>query len=186
MRDHDNDLRHLRNARALHRTRPVKDQGVLKLRLLRDTPTLPNAGDTAAPSRFGLQDNKDVLHEGVLREDGLYAFDVTVRIGAVQDESLPPVFLGPFVFGRPQERYLALGLESADDQPGYGKRIKARLADLDWTLVLAAQESGGVLEANLSGRKAGGGKVAVQWTLVDIPEPVDESELPEEGDVLEL
>jgi len=41
-------------------------------------------------------------------------------------------------------------------------------------MIRAAQESGGVLEADMSGRKAGGGKVPVVWRLVDIPEQEQE------------
>ncbi len=141
---------------------------VLKMRLLRDdpTPASPDGSDYA----FGLQDNKEQLHEGVLRDDGKLAFDFELRVAAAQDEAQPPVFLGPFAFGRPQDRFVYLSWQRTAG-PGYVNRVKARLADIDWALVHEAQDSGGRLEADLSGRKAGGGKVPVTWRIVDIPEP---------------
>ena len=57
--------------------------------------------------------------------------------------------------------------------------VKARLADIDWPLLRDAMESRGVLEADLSGRKAGGGKVPVSWQIVD-REPLEMEEGEEE------
>jgi len=142
----------------------MADKGILRLRLLRDDPTppSPDGGDW----RFGLQDNRDALHEGVPREDGVLAFDFELRVALASDESQPPVFTGPFAFGRPQDRFVYLSWQRSAG-PGYVNRIKARLADIDWALVQAAQESGGRLEADMSGRKAGGGKLPVAWRLVE-------------------
>lgn len=139
----------------------------LKMRLLRDDPKPPNGDGSAV--RFGLQDNKEQLHDGVLRDDGKLAFDFELRVAAAEDESQPPVFLGPFAFGRPQDRFVYLSWQRTE-LPGYVNRVKARLADIGWALVHEAQESGGRLEADMSGRKAGGGKVPVVWRIVDIPE----------------
>jgi|GEM_PF-986674 len=151
----------------------MRDLGAVKMRLLRDDPTPPSAD--GSDYLFGLQDNKEELHAGVLREDGKLAFDFTLRLARVDDEAQPPVFVGPFAFGKPQDRFVYLSWQRTAG-PGYVNRIKARLADIDWTLVHAAQESGGTLEADMSGRKAGGGKVPVVWTLVDIPEPEAETD----------
>lgn len=142
----------------------------LKMRLLRES--RPPSGDDG-PVRFGLQDNKDVLHEGAPRDDGSFAFDFELRVAASDDESQPPVFLGPFAFGRPQDRFVYLSWQRTD-QPGYVNRVKARLSDIDWAMVHEAQQSGGRLEADLRGRKAGGGKVPVAWRLVDVPESGDD------------
>jgi hypothetical protein len=148
----------------------MADKGVLKMRLLRDDPAPPSAGDDGSACRFGLQDNKEALHEGVLREDGKIAFDFDLRVAPAQDETKPPVFTGPFAFGKPQDRFVYLSWQRTE-LPGYVNRIKARLADIDWALVHEAQESGGRLEADMSGRKAGGGKVPVVWTLIEPIEP---------------
>lgn len=53
------------------------------------------------------------------------------------------------------------------DGGGYVNRIKARLKDMDWPLIRAAQTQGKVLEADLSGRRAGGGTVPVDWRLAE-------------------
>jgi hypothetical protein len=157
----------------------MKDQGIVKMRLLRDDPVAPSAAADDSPCRFGLQDNKEELHDGVLREDGKTAFDFTLRVAAAADESAPPVFIGPFAFGRPQDRFVYLSWQRTET-PGYVNRIKARLADIDWPLLRDAMESRGVLEADLSGRKAGGGKVPVSWQIVD-REPVEAEEGEEEA-----
>lgn len=143
----------------------MADKGIIRMRLLRDTatPPSPDGSDWA----FGLQDNKERLHEGYLQEDGgKLAFDFDLRVAPAADEQQPPVFTGPFAFGRPQDRFVYLSWQRASG-PGYINRIKARLADIDWALVHDAQQSGGRLQADLSGRKAGGGKVPVTWTVVD-------------------
>ncbi len=147
----------------------------LKLRLLRDDPMPPSAADDPSPCAFGLQDNKDQLHPGALREDGKLAFDFELRVATPQEgeEEQPPVFLGPFAFGKPQDRFVYLSWQRTH-LPGYLNRIKARLADIGWPLIREAQESGGVLEADMSGRKAGGGKLPVAWHLTDVPPPEDE------------
>lgn len=154
----------------------MRDQGLIRMRLLRDDPLPPSAAADASPCRFGLQDNKEELHEGVLREDGKIAFDFTLRIAAAQDESAPPVFTGPFAFGRPQDRFVYLAWQRTE-APGYVNRVKARLADIDWPLLRKAMACGGTLEADMSGRKAGGGKVPVAWQIVDRqPEPEEEED----------
>jgi hypothetical protein len=152
----------------------MRDGGTIRLRLLRDS--VPPSGEGSA-THFGLQDNKDVLHAGVAREDGRFAFDFELRVAAAADEERPPVFTGPFAFGKPQDRFVYLSWQR-DGAPGYINRVKARLADIDWAMVRAAQSSGGRLEADLTGRKAGGGKVPVAWSLVDLPEPEAEQAAP--------
>ena len=150
----------------------------LKLRLIRES-AAPSPDGSAV--RFGLQDNKEEIHEGTPREDGKYAFDFELRVAEAEDEAAPPVFLGPFAFGKPSDRFVYLSWQRTD-APGYANRVKARLADIGWADVRAAQESGGRLEADLSGRKAGGGKVPVSWQLVDKVEPVEgPSEEPDEA-----
>ena len=149
----------------------------LKLRLVRDS-AAPSPDGSAV--RFGLQDNKEEIHAGVLREDGKYAFDFELRVVEAADEAAAPVFLGPFAFGKPSDRFVYLSWQRTE-APGYANRVKARLADIGWAEVRAAQQSGGRLEADLSGRKAGGGKVPVCWQLVDMVEPTEEAdEAPDE------
>jgi hypothetical protein len=140
---------------------------LLKLRLLRDNPLPPGVTDgDDVRCAFGLQDNKGQLHDLLPRSDGKLAVDFDLRVASPIDETQPPLFLGPFAFGTPQDRFVYLSWQRPGS-PGYVNRVKARLADIDWTMIRAAQENGGRLEADLSGRKAGGGKLPVAWRLVE-------------------
>ncbi len=130
-------------------------------RLLRDDPEPPSPDGSAC--RIGLQDAKGGMHDGTLRPDGRLQFDfeLTVKEGPDPDR---PVFTGSFASGPRDERFVYLSWQRLDGC-SYVNRIKARLADLDWPLVRAAQAAGRPLEADLSGRKPGGGRVAIRWRL---------------------
>jgi hypothetical protein len=71
---------------------------------------------------------------------------------------------GPFASGPRDERFVFLSWKRVDGQ-GYVNRIKARLGDLDWPLVRQAQAAGKPLEADMSGRGPGGGRVPVEWRV---------------------
>jgi hypothetical protein len=137
------------------------DRGNLKIRLL--------TSDTAPPSpdgtgyRFGLQDSNGRIHIGTPREDGKLAFDFTLTVKTGPDPRTP-VFTGPFASGRRDERFVYLSWQRRDAQ-GYINRVKVRLADLDWSLVCAAQQLDCPLEADMTGRAAGGGRVPVEWRV---------------------
>jgi hypothetical protein len=133
------------------------------MRLLRDDDTPPQPDGSAC--RFGLQDNKGRIVEGVRGADGKFRFDfeVIVRPGP---EPTRPVFTGPFASGSREDRFVYLSWQRLDGG-GYVNRIKARLKDLDWPLVRAAQAQGKVLEADMSGRRGGGGTVPVEWRLAE-------------------
>lgn len=117
------------------------------------------------PWLFGLQDTKGDLSEGRRRADGVFVFDfeLTVKAHPSQDR---PVFGGPFASGPRDDRFVYLSWKRLHGV-GYINRVKARLADIDWALVRAAQTGGKVLEADLTGRMAGGGRVPVVWRLAD-------------------
>jgi hypothetical protein len=132
----------------------------LRIRLLRE-PAPPRSDGSAV--RFGLQDKKGALHDGVARADGLVQFDVELIVKGEPDRGSPD-FGGPFVSGPRGERFLYLSWQRLDDA-GFANRIKVRLADVDWGLVRAAQ--GRRLEADLCGVGAGGGKRPVEWHLID-------------------
>lgn len=154
----------------------MADKGMLRFRLLRDSPIAASAADDPSATMFGLQDNREQIHAGTVRPDGMIAFEFTLRVAPASDETKPPVFTGPFAFGSPRERFVYLSWQRTE-LPGYVNRIKARLGDIDWALVHAAQASGGTLEADMSGRKAGGGTIPVDWRLI-VPEPAE----PQDGE----
>jgi hypothetical protein len=148
----------------VHRTiveAAMADAGVVKLRLLRDDPRAPRPDGCA--SRFGLQDVKGAIHEGTLRADGKYAFEFALAVKEGSDPARP-VFTGPFARGPRDERFVYLSWKRLDGQ-GYVNRIKVRLGDLDWRLVREAQAAGKPLEADMSGRGPGGGRVKVEWRV---------------------
>lgn len=133
----------------------------LAIRLLRE-PQPPSPDDSAV--RFGLQDKKGALHDGVPRADGLIQFDVELSVTGSVDAA--PDFGGPFVSGPRGERFVYLSWKRIDGA-GFMNRIKVRLADIDWALVRAAQGGGKRLEADLRGVASGGGTRRVEWRVAD-------------------
>jgi hypothetical protein len=127
----------------------------IRLRLLRE-PAPPSPDGSAV--RFGLQDRKGTMHDGVPRVDGLVQFDFAVTVAELPDGS--PDFGGSFVSGPRGERFVYLSWQRLDDA-GFMNRIKVRLADIDWAMIRAGKG----LEANLRGVATGGGKRPVDWRL---------------------
>jgi hypothetical protein len=133
----------------------------VRMRLLRDDPAAPS-GDASAP--FGLQDKDGKLQPPVRRADGMHAFDF--ELGVAPGPEGRPNFTGPFASGPRGQRFVYLSWPHLDSR-GYVNRIKLRLTDLDWPLIEQAIERGVPLEADSSGRKAGGGTVPVEWSLAE-------------------
>jgi len=133
------------------------------MRLLRDDDSPPRPDGNAF--RFGIQDNKGHVHGASRRADGMFALDFELAVKDAPDSDRP-IFTGPFASGLRDERFVYLSWQRLDGH-GYVNRIKARLTDIDWALVRAAQASGRPLEADMSGRAPGGGKVPVAWRLAE-------------------
>ena len=131
----------------------------VRLRLLRDDPAAPT-GDAGAP--FGLQDKDGTLQPPVRRADGMHVFDFALAVDEGPDGR--PNFTGPFASGPRDQRFVYLSWPHLDGS-GYVNRIKVRLADLAWPLIDRAIAGSVPLEADASGRKAGGGTVPVVWQL---------------------
>lgn len=136
--------------------------GTIRLRLLRD-PAPPSPDGSAF--RFGLQDNKGGIQPGVEAGSGKLRFDFELSVQDGPDKDRP-VFTGAYASGTRDDRFVYLSWQRLDGQ-GYVNRIKARLADIGWPLVREAQAAGKVLEADLSGRSGGGGRIPVIWRLAD-------------------
>lgn len=137
--------------------------GVIRMRLVRDT-DMPPSGDGSA-FVFGLQDKDGRIVEASRDGDGGFRFDFELEAKAGPDPQRP-VFTGRFASGPRDERFVYLSWRRRDCET-YINRIKARLKDIDWALVRAAQTDGKRLMADMSGRKPGGGTVPVAWRLVD-------------------
>jgi hypothetical protein len=139
----------------------MANTGSVKMRLLRDDPHPPRPDGSAC--HFGLQDKKERIHAGRLRADGKLAFDFALEVKDGPDPDRP-VFTGPFASGPREDRFVYLSWKRAGDC-GYVNRIKARLSDLDWRLVREAQAADRPLEADMSGRPTGGGRIPVVWRV---------------------
>ena len=132
---------------------------IVRMRLLRDDSTAPT-GDASKP--FGLQDKDGNLQPPLRRADGMHLFDFALAVAEGPDGK--PNFTGPFASGPRDQRFVYLSWPELDGC-GYVNRIKVRLIDLDWPLIERAIAEGAPLEADASGRKAGGGTVPVSWRL---------------------
>jgi Family of unknown function (DUF5990) len=136
----------------------------LRLRLIRDGDA-PATNPLADEFVFGLQDTKQQIYPGKPQADGKLAWDfaVTVKTAATGNR---PVFGGSFASGPASDRFIYLSWRSLE-RGDYINRVKARLSDLDWPLIRAAQAAGRPLVADLTGRSPGGGRVPVAWRLAD-------------------
>ena len=139
----------------------ASDTDSVKMRLLTSDTSPPRPDGTA--SRFGLQDNKGRIHPGTPRGDGRFAFDFILTVKPGPDPERP-VFTGPFASGPRDGRFVYLSWQRLDGH-GYVNRVKARLIDIDWPLVREAQARDRPLEADMTGRAPGGGRVPVAWRI---------------------
>jgi hypothetical protein len=134
----------------------------VRLRLIRsdDAPTTNPEGDAFA---FGLQDVQGELTAGRRLPDGRLAWDFTLR---VREGGPEPAFLGRFASGPAGDRFVYLAWRSIP-RGVWINRVKARLCDIGWDQIRAAQATGRPLVADLTGRPPGGGRVAVDWRLAE-------------------
>ena len=133
---------------------------LLKVQLLRN-PEAPSPDGSDV--RFGLQDKKGGMHDGVARGDGLTRFDLELRVIGSPGQGAPD-FGGAFASGAKGERFVYLAWQRLNGG-GFMNRIKVRLVDIDWDLLQAAR--GRALQANLRGVSTGGGNRPVEWRVVD-------------------
>jgi hypothetical protein len=109
------------------------------------------------PLEFGLQDNRQNLHSGIVQPDGSLHFvcEASVKSSRAGDQ---PDFGGPFVHGTSGARFLYLSLR----QPGgaWIKRLKVLLVGIGWAQITSAnRQPDGAVVAHVSG--AGSGTVAL-------------------------
>ncbi len=135
--------------------------GELRLRLIRadDRPATNPLNDAY---RFGLQDTKQEITPGIRRGDGALVFDVSVTVKPGRDGA--PNFAGRFVSGKVGDRFVYLSWLSVP-RGVWINRVKARLSDIDWPLIHAAQAADRPLVADATGWTPGGGRRAVAWRL---------------------
>jgi hypothetical protein len=138
----------------------------LRLRLIRgdDAPATNPLGEAF---EFGLQDTKGALVAAQRLADGRLYWDFELRVQRGKDGR--PNFLGPFASGPADDRFVYLAWRSIP-RGVWINRVKARLADIDWPLIEAAQGQAaegaeGRLVADISAWSPGGGRRAVDWRL---------------------
>ena len=131
----------------------------VRLRLLRREAHAPS-GEPSAP--FGLQDKDETIHPPAVGPDGMHRFDFELAVDEAPDRR--PNFIGPFACGPRDKRFVYLSWPRLGGC-GYVNRVKIRLTDLDWPKIEEAIARGLALEADASGRTAGGGTVPVTWRL---------------------
>jgi hypothetical protein len=136
----------------------------VRLRLVRlgDAPATNPGGEAF---EFGLQDTRGELVAGVLRPDGKLGWDFTLTARPGLDPARPN-FTGRFASGPADDRFVYLSWRSLP-RGVWINRVKARLADIDWSLVRAAQAAGRPLVADLTGRSPGGGRKPVNWRVAE-------------------
>ncbi|MEJ0064248.1 MAG: DUF5990 family protein [Caulobacteraceae bacterium] len=136
----------------------------LRLRLIRDGDT-PATNPLADEFAFGLQDIKQQIHAGKRRADGKLVWDFTVTVKTAATGN-GPVFGGLFASGPASDRFVYLSWRSLE-RGDYINRVKARLGDIDWPLIRAAQAAALPLVADLTGRSPGGGRISAGWRPAD-------------------
>ena len=141
----------------------MAERGVIRMRLLRDSDAPPSSDGSACS--FGIQNTKGELFAARRRGDGMFVFDFDLTVARAPGLDRPN-FTGPFASGPRGERFVYLSW-ARPGGAGYVNRIKARLADIDWPLLEQGWKLGKRLEADMSGRAAGGGRVRVAWRLAD-------------------
>jgi hypothetical protein len=106
-----------------------------------------------------------VTHLGLSRAKEIVATVTTDQSGAEFDLTVDVVrkpagldFRGPYVFGKPGERFLYLNWTAGPGGTG-GGRIKLQLVPIDTELLESALEAGGTIVADLNLTSAKGGPV---------------------------
>lgn len=134
----------------------------VRLRLTRDN-DVPASHDLDEPYIFGIQDKNQQIFAGKRDPDGKLVFDFTVRVQSRPGDK-DPVFTGRFASGPADDRFVYLSWRSVP-RGGYINRVKARLSNINWSLVHAAQKADRPLVADMSGRGPGDPRRHVEWRL---------------------
>jgi hypothetical protein len=119
-------------------------------------------------ANFGLQDKSAAAHwklqAGIRKGNGDFVFDCEARVRP-HPRTGEPNFLGDFVHGLPDERFLYLSWRPKDCQPlqpamgfsSWTRRMKIHLSGITWQQIEEATQAGGVLEASVQGTGKDGG-----------------------------
>jgi hypothetical protein len=124
----------------------------LRLRIVLEKP--PTGVD------FGLQRGRGSSYETIQKQSSKFEdlhFEFMVRVKQREDGT--PNFLGPFVQGPTQDRfiYLDIGTYAGQTNTPWSRRLKIPLRDITWKLLEEAWNSSKALEARVPGTGNDGG-----------------------------
>lgn len=137
---------------------------IVRLRIVCKAPPDPDRYG----AEFGLQDNSNtanwVLHPGKRKPNGDLHFECEVRVRP-NARTGQPNFLGDFVHGTPEKRFLYLSWRPKDCRlgqreplsPCWQRRMKIHLNTIPWERIEEATRLGEVLEATVEGTGKDGG-----------------------------
>lgn len=113
--------------------------------------TLPAIAAEDGPLDVGLQDKTGAVRSGRPGPEGALLFEATIR-SLHEVDALD--FRGPYVHGRPGERFLYLGWKRRKSEgPPWLQRVKVPLAGVPADLVRRARAGEGALQADVTGRR---------------------------------
>jgi hypothetical protein len=101
-------------------------------------------------------------------------FDVPIAVTETRPEGVPN-FGGPFVQGKPAERflYVDIGKYAGQRNTEWARRMKVPLTGISWTLIEQAAKTGKAIETRIPGTAKDGGPTAAStaklqsaWALV--------------------
>jgi hypothetical protein len=134
----------------------------VRFRLLR-TDDIPATNPHNLAFKFGLQDKQGEIVPPSSRKDGRLVFDFTLTAKKGIDPKRP-VFGGRFANGPPNDRFVYLSWY-AIRRGDYINRVKARLSQIEWQMVRAAQARNKAITADMTGWTPGHTKKYVEWHL---------------------
>jgi hypothetical protein len=140
----------------------IMNSDVVRFRLLRND-DIPATNPHKLAYQFGLQDTKQEITSGERLPDGVFAFDFSLNVKRGKDPKVP-VFTGRFASGPVDDRFVYLSW-FAVERGDYINRVKARLSNLDWEMVRAAQAQDKSITADMTGWSPGDRRKYVDWYL---------------------
>jgi len=141
---------------------PAEDE--VRLRLIR-ADDKPAHNPSCEAFEFGLQDTKQRIVPPERLPNGRLAWNFALRVKPGPDPARPN-FLGPYASGPPDDRFVYLSWRSIPRR-AWIVRVKARLTEIDWAMVRAAQAADRPLVADMTGWTPHDRRRQVAWRLAD-------------------
>jgi hypothetical protein len=140
----------------------IVDSDEVRFRLLRND-DIPATNPYNLAYRFGLQDTKQQIVAAERLANGSLVFDFSLKVKKGKHPDVP-VFTGRFASGPVDDRFVYLSW-LAIERGDYINRVKARLSNIDWKMIKAAQEQDKAITADMTGWTPGDPRKYVSWQL---------------------